>query len=252
MSGGSQPDSGARLDSPPRPAFVAVAHGTRSEPGTAMVRQLIDGIRAAQPALDVREAWIEAREPDLPTALAAVDGPAVVVPLLLSVGYHLRVDLPAALAQRPATVLTRALGPDPLAATAMADRLRAARVGHDPARTTVLVAAGSSDPDALDDLRTAVALLEAELGRPVRGAVMTAAAPLLPDALAGIPAADSPIEIANYLLADGYFARQMIRQAAAHGVRIVAAPLGAHPAMIALALARYGEGERDLRAAAGM
>ncbi|MCW2602120.1 MAG: sirohydrochlorin chelatase [Pseudonocardiales bacterium] len=214
-----------------------------------MVRALLDGIRAAAPDVTVVEAWVEAREPQVSEALASVSGPAVVVPLLLSVGYHLRVDIPEAIGARPATVLTGALGPDPRAVAAMADRLRAARAGHEPAEHTILVAAGSSDPDALDDLAAAVALLEAELGRPVLGAVMTAAEPLLADVLGRTPGS---IEIANYLLADGYFAQKMVRQATEHGVRIIGAPLGPHPELVALALGRYGEGEAEVRALAGM
>ena len=251
MSGSSHAPASA---APPcggavRPALVAVAHGTRSDSGTAMVRALIDAVRIAAPDLDVVEAWIEAREPDVPTALAAVSGPAVVVPLLLSVGYHLRVDLPQALAGRPGTVLAPALGPDPRAIAATADRLRAARIGHPPADHTILVAAGSSDPDALGDLAAAVALLEAELGRPVVGAVMTAAEPLLEQVLGHTPGS---IELANYLLADGYFAQKMVREGTERGALIIGAPIGPHPSIVALVLARYAEGEVEIRALAGM
>ena len=199
--------------------------------------------------MTVVEAWVEARDPQLADALAAVTGPAVVVPLLMSVGYHLRVDIPAAIGSRPDTVLTAALGPDPQAVDAMADRLRHARAGHEPAEHTILVAAGSSDPDALDDLAAAVALLEAELGRPVQGAVMTAAEPLLETVLGRTT---GTAEIANYLLADGYFAQKMVRQATDHGIEVVGEPLGPHPALVALALARYREGEAEVRALAGM
>ena len=208
-----------------------------------MVRQVLQGIRAAAPDVEVVEAWVEARDPQLADALSAVSGPAVVVPLLMSVGYHLRVDIPQAIGDRPDTVLTAALGPDARAMAATADRLRAARVGHEPAQHTILVAAGSSDPDALGDLAEAVRLLEAELGRPVRGAVMTAAEPLLSQVL---DATTGSIEIANYLLADGYFHQKMARESAARGVRIIAEPIGPHPALVDLALARYREGERGI------
>ncbi|MFD9067936.1 sirohydrochlorin chelatase, partial [Kitasatospora purpeofusca] len=106
-----------------------MAHGSRSAAGVAANRALLHRVRGQRPDLDVRCCFLDLARPSLPEALAALDGQAaVLVPLLLGGGYHLRVDLPGALAAAGLThlPLARALGPHPLLAAALADRLAAA------------------------------------------------------------------------------------------------------------------------------
>jgi sirohydrochlorin ferrochelatase len=158
----------------------------------------------------------------------------VVVPLLLSTGYHDRVDIPAAIrATRPDAVQAAALGPDPLLARALADRL--AEAGRRPRDGVVLAAAGSSDPDAVAAVRTQAELLEAEIGAPVTAAFGSTAAPDVPTAVAA--ARPGRVAIAPYLLAAGFFTDRL----GSAGADVLAAPLGAHPAVVALALRRYEE-----------
>jgi sirohydrochlorin ferrochelatase len=187
---------------------------------------------------DVRLGWIELVEPDVPTVLAdiAPDRAAIMVPLLLSSGYHDRVDLPAAIAAaRPGTAHAPVLGPDPLLAVALADRL--AEAGWHPGDAVVLAGAGSSDPDAVASVRTQAALLAAELatrtGVPAEVTVGfgSAAAPTVAEAVAGH---DTRVVIAPYLLAPGFFAERL-REA---GADLVAEPLGPHPAVLELILRR--------------
>jgi sirohydrochlorin ferrochelatase len=175
-------------------------------------------------------------DPDVPTALAAVPAGrrVVVVPLLLSSGYHDRVDLPAAIrSARPDAAQAAVLGPDPLLAGALAARL--AEAGRQPGDAVVLAAAGSSDPEAVAAVHAQAALLAAELDVPVTAAFGSTA---LPDVRSAVAAArPGRVAIAPYLLAPGFFTDRL----AEAGADVVAAPLGAHPAVVTLALRRYDE-----------
>jgi sirohydrochlorin ferrochelatase len=158
----------------------------------------------------------------------------VLVPLLLSSGYHDRVDLPAAIAAaRPGTARAPVLGPDPLLAVALADRLRAA--GRRPGDAVVLAAAGSSDPTAVEAVRTQADLLAAELGSDVGIGFGSAAEPDVPAAVRAARAAGAErVAVAPYLLAPGHFTDRL----AEAGADVVAEPLGPHPAVVALILRR--------------
>lgn len=179
---------------------------------------------------------MELVEPDLPTALAALPPGrrVVVVPLLLSPGYHHRVDIPEAIrSTRPDAAQAAVLGPDPLLAVALADRL--AEAGRRPGDAVVLAAAGSSDPAAVAAVHAQAALLAAELDAPVTAAFGSMAAPDVRGAIAA--ARPGRVAIAPYLLAPGFFAERL----AEAGADVVAEPLGAHPAVVALAIRRYDE-----------
>src|SRR5205085_1462123 len=106
------------------PTLVAVAHGSRSPAAQENVRALLAAVRAARPGLEVRDAYIELASPSLPEVLATIHGDVAVVPLLLGNGYHIAHDV-AGVAEfyRPGTPCAPALGPDPLLADALADRL---------------------------------------------------------------------------------------------------------------------------------
>jgi sirohydrochlorin ferrochelatase len=219
-----------------------VAHGTRNPAGVDSVCQMIDALRTRRPDLDVRLGWIELVEPDVPTTLADIPPhrTAVLVPLLLSSGYHDRVDLPAAIAAtRPGTAHAAVLGPDPLLAVALADRL--AEAGRRPGDAVVLAGAGSSDPDAVASVRTQAGLLAAELtartGVPAEVTVGfgSAAAPSVAEAVAAARAGGAArVAVAPYLLAPGHFADRL----ADAGADLVAAVLGPHDAVVELILRR--------------
>ncbi|MFW5898994.1 MAG: sirohydrochlorin chelatase, partial [Jiangellaceae bacterium] len=72
-----------------QPALIAAAHGTRHAAGRAAIAELRAAVAAARPGLDVVEAYVDedVQRPGLTEVLDAA-GPAVVVPLLLSAGYH--------------------------------------------------------------------------------------------------------------------------------------------------------------------
>ncbi|MET4158990.1 CbiX/SirB N-terminal domain-containing protein [Agromyces sp. PvR057] len=250
------------------PALVAVSHGTSSEQGRAAVRGLRDALgdalarragTSATPSL--RLGHVDVEQPDVPATLATLgEGePAVVVPLLLSAGYHVHVDLAEAVEAETAreVVLGGALGPDDRLVTVLIRRLDEAGIRDDDA--VVLAVAGSSDRRAVDDCHDMTARLAAASGRRVSVGFLSAAEPSLPDAVAaaradavvaraldvpggplglpgvsdipGLPgvrrsnratdAAAPRVVVANYLLAPGYF-DDLARAA---GADIVAQPL---------------------------
>ncbi|WP_181407562.1 sirohydrochlorin chelatase [Nocardioides sambongensis] len=159
---------------------MTIAHGTRTAVGNTVARAITDAA-AERLGWSATASYVELCAPLFADVVAAcelpADGPVVAVPLLLSVGVHVRQDLPGAVrdAGRDDVVLGGALGPDPLLAAAQADRLRGA--GARPGQPVVLVAAGSSDPDALADLDAAAGHLAHAWGAPVRVATLTGLGP---------------------------------------------------------------------------
>ena len=214
--------------------LVLVTHGTRSDTGLRTTRELCDAVAAARPGSDVALCYLDVAEPTLADVLAADARPAVVVPALLSTGYHVQFDIPAAIDGRPDTLLARHLGPHPLLVDAMLDRLDPAGPAADePAVTTVLVGAGSTRPEAHTELAAVAAMVGARTGGDV--AVLTMADDL-PTALAAFP---RPLQVVTYLLAEGQFTSTL--QAAAGAGTRVGAPIGVHPALVELVWARFDE-----------
>ncbi|GGU45706.1 sirohydrochlorin chelatase [Streptomyces violascens] len=240
--------NGTRTPMPPaaRPALVAVAHGSRDSGALRTAGALLERVRELRPGLDVRLGHIELNHPLLPDTLAGLEGEAVVVPLLLGRGHHVKHDIPHALATAGRHLSARVaapLGPHPLLVEALYGRLVEAG-WHLDARTVrgtgvVLAAAGSRDPDsAADTRRTAMLLSERLGGVPVLPAYASAASPTVPEALRALAARGRHrVAIASYFTAPGRFAAE----SAAKAPWIAAAPMGAHPAMARLVLHRYEE-----------
>jgi sirohydrochlorin ferrochelatase len=203
--------------------LLVVAHGTASAEGSATTSRLIAAIAAGRPSTRVDLCFLDVAAPRLPDALD--DRPTVVVPLLLSTGYHVQTDIPQAVAGRAQVQVTAHLGPDPLLADALVDR-----IGQLPAASTVLAGVGSSRPDAASELATMAELLTARLDL----TVTPATAAELPDVLAALP---TPIRTAAYLLAEGQFLTTL--RAAVEGRGSVSEPIGVHPALVELVWRRY-------------
>ena len=102
--------------------IVTVAHGSRYADGNAVAAALTAQV-AEQSSQPVLGAYVELCDPVFEESTTA-GAPAVVVPLLLSSGYHVCRDLPERLA--PGVGLTPPLGPDPVIAAVQVERLRAA------------------------------------------------------------------------------------------------------------------------------
>lgn len=225
------------------PTLLAVAHGSTHGEATATIRALASEVERLAPVLDVQVAFVQDSEPSLPDALDAAGPDVVIVPLLLSTGYHLTTDIAGAVTAidtaitaggAPVPRVAGPLGPDPLLVTALAGRLAEAGV---PAGTpVVLAAAGSSDPQAAGQVRAQADLLAADLGVPVAVGYAAAGQPTVGEAVADLRArTGGPVAVATYLLAPGLFYDRLTGS----GADWVTAPLGAHPAIAALVIDRY-------------
>jgi len=206
--------------------LVTVAHGTRNAAGNRVADELTVAA-GRRLGMTATASYVELCEPLFADVMADLRTPAVVVPLLLSTGYHVRHDLPAAVAGATASVtLGGPLGPDPLLAAAQVDRL--VEAGAVAGQPVVMVAAGSTDPEATADLEGASRLLGELWGAPVRLAT-----------LAGIGARPADVvrpgdAVSPYLLAPGHFGSRARGDAIAAGASVVASVIGAHPRVVDL------------------
>ena len=185
--------------------LIAASHGTSSSQGHDAIELLVAAVSSSAPHLSVHPAFIDVEQPDVPAVVRDV-GPrkARIVPLLLSAGFHVHVDLVEA-ANRPGVTVCRALGPDVRLARVMARRLEALGAGVDD--VVIMVAAGSTDARAVADCVAQAGLLGELIDRPVRVAFLSAAAPSLVDAVrAARSEGDARVVVVSYLLAPGYFA----------------------------------------------
>ncbi|MFD7873303.1 sirohydrochlorin chelatase [Streptomyces sp. NPDC059766] len=234
---------------PTPPPLVLVAHGSRDPRALATVRTLLDRIRELRPGLAVHLGHIELNEPRLADTLAALDArdvpEAVLVPLLLGRGHHVKHDIPqTASGARVRTRVAAPLGPHPLLVETLYERLIEAgwRTGLSDAQRrasgVVLAAAGSRDPESALDTRATARQLAERLGVPVLAAYASAAAPDVRTAVRALAGRGlHRIAVAGYFTAPGRFATQSAEAAP----WLAAAPLGAHPAMARLVLHRYDQ-----------
>ena len=234
---------------PGPPALVVVAHGSRDPRALSTVSTLLDRVRDLRPGLPVRLGHIELNEPLLSDTLADLDAAdtadAVLVPLLLSRGYHVRRDIPEmAAAVRVRTRVAAPLGPHPLLVETLYTRLVEAgwrtrmTDAERRASAVVLAAAGSRDPDSAVDTGRTAQLLADRLGVPVVPAYASTAAPTVPAAVRALAARGRHrVAVASYFTAPGRFATESAQAAP----WIAAAPLGTHEAMARLVLHRYDQ-----------
>lgn len=213
-----------------RPTLVAVAHGSNHPGAARTVSALARQVTRLAPVIDIRVAFVQHTKPTLNQALADAGRDTVVVPLLLSTGYHLTSDIGTAATGRVAGPL----GPDHLLVTALVARLREAGVPDGTA--VVLAATGSSDPEAARQVGAQAAMLATELDVPVIAAFAASGQPSVADAVADLrDLTGGPVAVASYLLAPGLFHDRLARS----GAGWVTAPLGDHPAIAALIIDRY-------------
>lgn len=232
---------------------MAVAHGSRDPRAAATVTRLLSLVSSRAAGIDVRAAFLDHCAPSLPQVLASVDGPAVVVPLLLTAAYHSKADIPARLAAAgsgPEVVSARTLGPHPLLLAALERRLREAGVPADDAGErastgVVLAAAGSSDPRANATVAALAARWQRERGwHAVTPSYASAAGPRPAEAVRALRARGvTRVAVATYLLAPGHFADKI--RAACADADAVSGVLGAAPEVADVVLARYATAAAD-------
>ncbi|MEV7628883.1 CbiX/SirB N-terminal domain-containing protein [Actinoplanes sp. NPDC089786] len=242
--------------------LIAVAHGTRSAVGQAQIRALVDAVAMCRPELDVRLAYVDVQHPRigevlplraqsggvlplraqsggvlplraqsgdmLPIRAQSKGAAPVIVPLLLSTGHHVRVDIAEAAGD---CVVTPPLGPDPLLTEILAG---SAGRDHD---ALVLAAAGSSDPGWLAEIAGVAADLNAHVAYASRDETK--------DVVAGLREQGAErITVAAYLLAEGLFYRSLHRAGADH----VTPPLCHDPRVAGLVARRYDQATVPVRA----
>ncbi|MCJ1706563.1 sirohydrochlorin chelatase [Microbacterium sp. VKM Ac-2923] len=225
--------------------LIACAHGTRFEEGRVVVRALLKVLRETAPeGVEVHEAYVDVHGPYVTDVVAAArerTDDIVIVPLLLSTGYHTEVDLVEAAGGLP---IARALGPHPVLAEILADRVRA--TGADESDTVVLAAAGSTRPGAVVDVeRMAELMTDAGVAGPIVTAYAAASEPRIPDAVNAARSAGRRTVAASYVLAPGHFSR-VIEKADAD---LTSEPIGADPRLAEVVWERWREARGGTAAA---
>ncbi|MEU4564196.1 CbiX/SirB N-terminal domain-containing protein [Actinoplanes sp. NPDC023936] len=201
--------------------LIAVAHGTRSPSGRRQIEDLARAVARRRPGLDVRLCYVDVQEPKVADVIPTVRN-AVVVPLLLSCGYHVRVDIAEAVAGTNFPV-AGPLGPDSILLDSMARNLP-------DADAVVLAAAGSSDPLWRADVENVAARLNAEIG------YTSGSGPRVADVVARLRRDGArTVSVAAYLLADGLFYRSLHSS----GADSVTPPLCHDAAVVDLILRRF-------------
>lgn len=229
------------------PSLVLVSHGTHDLAGREVIRRLAAAVRRVAAPFEVHEAVVDVEQHRLPDVLGSIRRPAVVVPVLLSAGFHVHRDVAEAVAAHPSAVATPPLGPEPALAEVAVKRMWAA--GIDPDDEVVMVASGSSDPRAMADVEAAHALLAERWNGPVRlghlGSYGTPAAEVVAQAKAEVAGTGRRVVASSYLLAPGHFHSLVERLDA----EVVAGPLlSASPekALVDLVMRRFSAGARQL------
>ena len=221
-------------------AVVLVAHGTRDARGAETVRRLAERVDAALPTQEVVLAFVDVQSPLVGEVLDDVmarHASVAVVPLLLSRGFHVDVDIADAVAAHPGSFALAQLGPDPLLATLLLERLRAA--GAPATAHVVLAAAGSSRAEAAEDVEVTAEQLAAGWEAPVSVAYAAGTAPTVPEAVsAARQEGATTVVVASYLLAEGHFHDRLDDA----GADLVTAPLASDDegadAVLAVVLSR--------------
>jgi sirohydrochlorin ferrochelatase len=233
-------------------ALVLTAHGSVDPRAAANTHAVADQIRLLRPSLEVLVAFCEKSTPNLLDVLTALDGPAVVTPLLLANAYHARVDIPEIIAEaqagsaqagyaHPDILRADTLGEDPRLVHVMRQRLDELNVELDRDDVGVLVVAvGSTHAEANAGTATlADAMAHGTRWAGVRVVYATGPAPSVADGIAELRHLGARrIALAPWFIAGGRITDRVAAIAAAEGIAM-AEPLGAHPLLAETLLDRF-------------
>ncbi|MGK4064900.1 CbiX/SirB N-terminal domain-containing protein [Rothia sp. HC945] len=210
-------------------SLIACGHGTRNAQGQETIAALVSAIghRMGRPVLG---ASVDVQTPAVGDVVAGLptDRPGIIMPLLLSTGYHTKVDLRDAAARFGAGESTgagecgdRVRIADPLGPSERLAHLQARRLGEagwQQGDGVVMAVVGSSVAAGGDDARTQSRNLERVLGQRVDVAFGAAADPTVPAAIEACRHRGAPrVFVSSYILAPGFF-QDRLHQAGADGV----------------------------------
>jgi sirohydrochlorin ferrochelatase len=200
--------------------LILAGHGSRDPRSAEVLSALADQVRRLLAEVSVDIGFLDHALPRL-RRVATPD--SVVVPVLLTSGYHVRRDIPA---QLPTGArVTAPVGTDRRIAALLARRVRAA--GWDGTGTVTLAASGSADPHAIADVQLMAGRLGELLGTRVDAAFVGAGPARLADSVAPT--------VVSYLLAPGRFAEMV----ADHPAELVIGPIGPDPMLAEIIADRY-------------
>lgn len=215
--------------------LVLAAHGTADPQGRRTLSAIARAVGERLPGVEVRLGFVDVCRPELTDMLRDTQR-AVVVPLFLAAGYHVQVDVPAAVDSATAAVGTEHLGSGPLVLQALAARLLEATDGHPSA--ILLASAGSSVAGARNEVTAAAAALTQHLHVPVEVAYLSGPRAGLAAAYAAVQQhhptiVDSAhrVAVAAHLLATGHFHARSAEEAGKLGLPH-SEPIGDHHALI--------------------
>jgi sirohydrochlorin cobaltochelatase len=230
---------------------LLVGHGTRSAAGVSEFLCLADMVAVAAPDLAVEPGFLELARPNAGEALDRLVGGGArdiaVIPLMLSSAGHTKSDVPAVLFEgrihhREVTFsYGRPLGLDQRLLALAHRRIEGVGGSELP---LLLVARGSSDPDANSDAWKAARLLW-EHARPPFAEIAFAGItpPSVPEALARCRRLGAVEVVAfQWFLGAGLLIERVQSAFAESDVKVLdAGYFGPDPALVPLILERYGE-----------
>ncbi len=240
------------------PPLLIAAHGTRDPAGVAAFQALATRVaaRAAPDGIHVAGGFIELSEPPLRDSVAALAATApriVAVPLMLVAAGHAKGDIPAALAREqtrhPGVSFTygRPMGPHAALLDLLDQRIGA--LAHDEPPAVLVVARGSTDPDANADVVKTARLLWEGRDYPLAETAFVSLA--RPDVTEGLERCRllgaRRIVVARYFLFPGVLPDRVAEQAAGYAAAhpeldiAVADVLGDCDEVAGLVLERYRE-----------
>lgn len=203
------------------PSIGLISHGTSSAEGRRVIEALASAVTedllSRGLAQEVMLGHVDVQHPDVAEVLSALphESPVILVPLLLSPGYHVHVDLADAVraaggvdgrdarssSESRDIRLTPTLGPDPRLARILAERLP----NLEDEDQVVLAAAGSSDDRANDACLEMAESLAHELSRPVVAGFHAGGGDRLGDIVEQKRGTGGRVVLSSYLLAPGFF-----------------------------------------------
>lgn len=207
--------------------LIACSHGTDSPEGRSTVTEIVDLVRARLPETRVVQAYVDVQEPTVHDVVEreSRDDEVVVVPLLLSAGFHTAVDITEAVSPHANARQTEPLGTHPLIMELLLSRiLETLDGGWKDGDHVVLAAAGSRNPAAAVDIARTAEGLARLVPVPLTVGYASAIDPRISAAVADARHAGARRVIAaSHVLAPGFFAGLVERA----GAEITSAPLGA-------------------------